>query len=86
MFNIGNQVVVKPENKQGFIYSVLDECRYMVGIKENESLRMQILTEDQFELKPCEFGKDGLCNYITDCSPAGQFACIECELHRDILD
>ena len=82
MFNIGNQIIIKPDNKEGFIYSIIDDNTYMVGIKESNTIQMQFLTKDNIELKPCEFGQDGSCDYTTPSSPEGQFACMYCELKR----
>lgn len=86
MFSVGNQVVIKPENKQGFIYSPIDDINYMVGIEENGMLKVQIFPEHELELKPCEFGTSGKCDYTTTISTKGQFACVDCELKRDILN
>ena len=84
MFNVGNQVVVKAENKQGFIYSLLDKNNYMVGIKENGMLKVQIFPEHELELKVCKLGANGLCDYVTDISTQGMFACVNCELKHGI--
>lgn len=83
MFNIGNQIITKPDNKKGFIYSSINDINYVVGIEENGMLKVQIFPEHELELKPCEFGKDGLCDYTTPSGPEGQFACMNCELKRD---
>ena len=83
MFNIGNQIITKSDNKEGFIYSILDDNTYMVGIKESSIIQIKFLTKDDIELKPCEFGKDGLCDYTTPSGSEGQFACMNCELKRD---
>lgn len=86
MFDIGNQVIVKWGNKQGFIYAPIDDTNYVVGIEEDGILTVQIFPECALELKPCEFGTDGKCDYVTTISTKGQFACVNCELKRDILN
>ena len=82
MFNIGNQIITKPDNKEGFIYSIINDNTYIVGIEENGILKVQIFPEHELELKPCEFGKDGKCDYTTSSGSEGQFACMYCELKR----
>ena len=82
MFNVGNQIIVKAEKQQGFIYSILDENHYVIGIEECGMLKVRALTIDEIELKTCEFGKDGFCNYSTDNGSQGQFACMNCEINR----
>ena len=58
MFSVGNQVVIKTENKQGFIYSPIDDTNYVVGIEEDGMLKMQIFPEHELELKPWDWGLD----------------------------
>lgn len=85
MFSVGNQVIVKPENKQGFIYSSISDTNYVVGVEENGILKVKIFPEHQLELKPCKFGTDGKCDYVTTIATKGQFACMDCELKHDLL-
>lgn len=86
MYKVGNQIILKKNNQEGFIYSVLGENHYAVGIKENGMLKVQIFPESEITMKVCEFGTSGICDYIANNSSEGQFACIDCKIKRMILN
>lgn len=72
MFNVGNKVIIKSNNKEGFIYSIIDD-NYVVGIFDDGIVNMQILKSSDIEVKTCENRPDGICD-----SEAGIFRCDCC--------
>ena len=86
MYKVGNQIIIKKNNKSGFIYSVLGENHYAVGIKENGALKVQIFPETEIALKACHFGTNGGCDYTASHASEGQFACIDCKIKRMTLN
>lgn len=86
MYKVGNQVILKKNNKEGFIYSVLGDNHYAVGIKENGMLKVQVFPAAELTIKACEFGTAGICDHIANSASEGQFACIDCKLKRMTLN
>lgn len=72
MFNVGNKVIIKSNNKEGFIHSIIDN-NYVVGIFDDGIVNMQILKSSDIEVKTCENRPDGICD-----SEAGIFSCDCC--------
>lgn len=81
-FNIGNQVTIKDTNEAGWIHSYLGSDYYMVMIKDPDKITAKIFKADVIELKKCENGSEGYCNFISSAPSAGQFACENCEIDR----
>lgn len=83
MLNIGNQVIIKESGLQGWIYdTIMAPSYYTVCYVENYIQRAAILKADSIELKSCEYGENGFCNYACEHKSEGQFACAKCEIMR----
>ena len=84
MFNIGNQIIIKDTNEAGWIHSHLGSDYYMVMIKGPDNITAKIFKADAIELKKCENGLEGYCDFISDNPSAGQFACEKCYLESSL--
>ena len=73
MFNVGNKVIIKSNNKEGFIHSIIDDNNYVVGIFDDDIVNMQILKSSDIEVKTCGNRPGGICD-----SEAGIFRCDCC--------
>lgn len=82
LFKEGNQIVVKATREPGFIYdtTILDDGRILVATIDGTTMTIRIMQESDLELKPCSYGKDGVCDYS---SGYGLYACAKCEEERE---
>ncbi len=46
MMNVGNQVKIKTCGQEGWIYSILDSDKIIVGVREDNVVSMRIVSKD----------------------------------------
>jgi hypothetical protein len=62
MFNVGNKVIIKSNNKEGFIHSIIDDNNYVVGIFDDNTVTMDILKPSDIRMKTCKNKHGGICD------------------------
>lgn len=80
--NVGNQVKIKTCGQEGWIYSILDSDKIIVGVREADVVSMRIVSKDDIELQSCSYNQSGICDRVCTASQ-GMFGCNLCMLERE---
>ena len=77
-FNKGNQVVIKNQKAYGYVQDIVDNLVLVGTVSDDETLTLCLFPETDLELKPCEHGSEGYCNFTSK----SKNTCKQCELVR----